>query len=297
MAQRVMQLQAIMQSSVQAPQVYDLAVLHRTMITAMGLTDALSIVPDKSNIPEMGIVEENMNLITNKPIKAFADQDHKSHIAAHMAFVSDPMYQHLLEKAPGAQQIVMAAFAHIAEHISFDYQNEIQQQLGGQLPPAGQKLPPQIEQALSQLVAQAASRVSQQHAAMASQQAAAAQQADPAYQLEEKQLQLKAADSMAKHGLAAEKIKSQEKQADEKNQLQFLQILTAAKNNQDVLDHAAAETTARIGTDLLGHAQHLDQMEHQGNELDQQKSEADQQAELQQQQQEQDAKQPPTGGQ
>lgn len=309
MAQRVMQLQAVMQNSAQAPQVYNLPVLHRTMITAMGLPDSLAIVPDNTNVPAMGIVEEISALLNSQPTKAFPDQDHKSHIAALMSFLNDPMYQQLFAKAPNAQQIVLAAYTLIAQHAAFEYREEIQQQLGGQLPPAGQPLSPEIESTLSQLVAQAAGRVAQAHAAAASQRAQQQQAADPAYQLEKEKLQLEAASSTAKHGLAQSKLELDAKKADtaasqaqDKLDLEFLQVLTSAKNDADILDQEAAAAAHKIGDSLLGHAQHQDKIDQQQQQTDQageqarvQAEQADKAHELAQQQADQAAAQPASG--
>ena len=279
MAQRVMQLQAVLQNSAQAPQVYDLPVLHRSMITAMGLSDALSIVPDNTQIQPMGPVEEVQALLTSKPVQAFAPQDHQAHIQVLMSFMTDPMYQQIFAKAPNAQQILGSTMSLIAEHVAFEYRNEIEQQLGVQLPPPGEPLPPEIDQMLSRLVAQAAGRVAQQHASMAQQMASQQQAADPAYQLEKEELDLKKASEFAKHTQAAAKLQAQQENDDFKNKLEFLKVVTDAGKHSEQLtsqemqsaldfDHRGQEVAADIGSKLLDHAQHLDNLDLQHKQAD-----------------------------
>jgi hypothetical protein len=296
MAQRVMQIQAVIQASATAPQVYDMAVLHRTLITAMALPDAAAIIPDKTNVPEMGIVEEQMAVLNGQPIKAFADQDHKSHIGGHMAFANDPMIQKLLEKNPQAPQMLAAIMAHIAEHIAFEYRNEIQKQMGTSLPAPGQgPKDPATEQALSQLVAEAAARVAQTHAAAAQQQAAQEQQADPAYQLEKQELQLKTSDSAKKHELAAAKLEFEKNKNDIDAKIRYFQIIADAIKHAGTLDvqeqqqasnlESSSQALAHdIGSTLLDHAQHMDKMEQAQNTMQQDQGQHEDQMNAQQDQ-------------
>ena len=48
MAQRVMEYQAALQLSAQAPQLYDLPLLHRSMLEVLGIDNAAQVVPDKT---------------------------------------------------------------------------------------------------------------------------------------------------------------------------------------------------------------------------------------------------------
>ena len=199
MAQRIMKYQAALQLASQAPQLYDLPLLHRQMIEALGIADAQEVLPDKTDIPPTDPVTENMNALQMKPIKAFIYQDHEAHIQTHMSFGQDPRLQQMLQQAPQAAQALQAALAaHVAEHLAFAYRAQIEKQLGMKLPPPGEPLPEDIEYRLSELVAPAAAQVlgkAQQEAQMQQQQQEAQ---DPVLQMEMQKLQLRAQEIQQK---------------------------------------------------------------------------------------------------
>lgn len=199
MAQRIMKYQAALQLASQAPQLYDLPLLHRQMIEALGIADAQEVLPDKTDIPPTDPVTENMNALQMKPIKAFIYQDHEAHIQTHMSFGQDPRLQQMLQQAPQAAQALQASLAaHVAEHLAFAYRAQIEKQLGMKLPPPGEPLPEDIEYRLSELVAPAAAQVlgkAQQEAQMQQQQQEAQ---DPVLQMEMQKLQLRAQEIQQK---------------------------------------------------------------------------------------------------
>ena len=283
MSQRILQLQSISQSAQSAPGIYDLAALHRAMVTAMGLPDADLLVPDKTKQDPQDAITENMGFFTGKPAKAFPFQDQKSHIAIHMSLLTDQKYAQEFQNSPQAAALAAGIQSHIAEHYALDYRNEIEKQLGTQLPPMGTPDNPQIESALSSLVANAASQVAQQHAAEAQQKQAQQQAADPAFQLEQKELELKEKAQDDKMQMHQMKIASDEKRDAEKNALQKLQILSQEKVavsaqmyqnaskevDQDVAQHTLAHSMAQT---MLDHSHHMDQ-----NEIAQQQQDTAQQ--------------------
>ena len=198
MAQRIMKYQAALQLAAQAPQLYDLPLLHRQMIEALGIADASEVIPQE-DIPPTDPVTENMNALQMKPIKAFIYQDHEAHIQTHMSFGQDPRLQGMLQQAPQAAQAMQAALAsHVSEHLAFAYRQQIEKQLGMKLPPPGEPLPEDIEYRISQLVAPAAAQVlgkAQQEAQMQQQQQEAQ---DPVLQMEMQKLQLRAQEIQQK---------------------------------------------------------------------------------------------------
>jgi len=199
MAQRIMKYQAALQLAAQAPQLYDLPILHRQMIDALGIADAQEVLPDKTDIPPTDPVTENMNALQMKPIKAFLYQDHEAHIQTHVSFGQDPRLQGMLQQAPQAAQALQAALtAHVSEHLAFAYRQQIEKQLGMKLPPPGEPLPEDIEYRISELVAPAAAQVlgkAQQEAQMLQQQQ---QSQDPVLQMEMQKLQLRAQEIQQK---------------------------------------------------------------------------------------------------
>jgi len=200
MSQKVVQYQAVLQLAQQAPQLYDLAQLHRQMLEVLGIRNASKLVKTEDDQKPKDPISENMDVVRMKPLKAFAYQDHKAHIAAHMSFMQDPMTAQMIGQNPQAQQMGAAIQAHIAEHYAFDYRNMIEQQVGGPLPPADSEEPlsEEFESALSRMVAQAAQQLTQQHQAEQAQQQAQQQQQDPIIQMQQQELQLKGQDLQRK---------------------------------------------------------------------------------------------------
>ena len=97
----------------------------------------------------------------------------------------------LIGQNPKAQQMVAAMQAHIADHVGFQYRQQIEQQLGMPLPPEEEKLPPQVEIALSGMLAQAAQQVLQQNQTQAAQAQAQQQAQDPVLQMQMKELEIR----------------------------------------------------------------------------------------------------------
>ena len=191
MAQRIMQYQAVMQLSAQAPQIYNLPVLHRQMIEVLGVKNADKLVPIDDDLTPRDPISENMAFLTGKPTKAFIFQDHDAHIAVHQSMLQDPMVMGQMGQNPMAQQMQAAIMAHIAEHVAFQYRNQIEERLGASLPAPNAELPQEVEVQLSKLVAQAAAQLTQMHQGEAAQKQAMAQAQDPIIQMQQAELQIK----------------------------------------------------------------------------------------------------------
>ena len=229
MSQKVVQYQAVLQLAQSAPQLYDLAQLHRQMLDVLGIKNASKLVKLEDDNKPKDPISENMDVVRMKPLKAFAYQDHQAHITTHMAFMQDPMTAQMIGQNPLAQQMMAALQAHIAEHYAFQYRNMIEQQVGGPLPSpdAEEQLPEEFETALSRMVAQAAQQLLQQNQQNAAQQQAAQQAQDPILQMQMQELQIKAQEvqrkaqkdqmdvqlRMQQQQIEAQRIASQERQA------------------------------------------------------------------------------------
>lgn len=135
MSQKVVQYQAALQLAASAPQLYDLAQLHRQMLEVLGIKNASKLVKLEEDNKPKDPITENMDVVRMKPLKAFAYQDHQAHITTHQSFMQDPMTAQMIGQNPQAQQMMAALQAHIAEHYAFLYRNMIEQQVGAALPP------------------------------------------------------------------------------------------------------------------------------------------------------------------
>jgi len=200
MSQKVVQYQAVLQLAQSAPQLYDLAQLHRQMLDVLGIKNASKLVKLEDDERPTDPITENMNMLRMKPLKAFSFQDQDAHIAAHQAFLQDPKTAQMIGQNPLANQMMAAMQAHIAEHYAFAYRNMIEQQVGGPLLQTGEDepLPPDMENAVARMVAQAAQQLTQKHMAEAQQQQAQQQAQDPIIQMQQQELQLKAQEIQRK---------------------------------------------------------------------------------------------------
>jgi hypothetical protein len=198
MAQRIMKYQAALQLAATAPTMYDMPLLHRQMLETLGIQDAPEIVKTQEEILPTDPVTENMNMLNNRPVKAFIYQDHEAHIQTHLSFIQDPKIQELAGQSPNAQAMQGAIAAHMAEHLAFKYRDEIEKQLGVKLPPPGEPLPEDIEYRLSQLVAPAAAQLLQKDQAEAQMQKQMEEAQDPVLQIEMQKLQLRAQEIQQK---------------------------------------------------------------------------------------------------
>ena len=198
MAQRVVQYQAVLQMSQTAPQIYDLPQLHKQMIEVLGVKNADKLIPTSDDMRPTDPVSENMNVLVNKPIKAFITQDHDAHIATHQSFMQDPQIAAFMGQNPAAQQMMGGLTAHIAEHIAFSYRQQIENALGVPLPAPNAELPEELEVKLASMIAEAAQQNTQQKQAAAAQQQAQQQAQDPIMQMQMQELQIKAAEQQRK---------------------------------------------------------------------------------------------------
>ena len=198
LSQKVVQYQAVIQLAQTAPQLYDLAYLHRQMLDVLGIKNAEKLVKLDDDAQPLDPISENMNAVNGKPMKAFIYQDHDAHIAAHQAFMTDPVVTKTIGQNPQANQIMAALQAHMAEHLGFQYRSQIEKQLGVTLPEPDKPLPASVEVELSRLVATASQQLLEMHKGQAAQQKAQEQQQDPLIQLQQAELQVKQQDAQRK---------------------------------------------------------------------------------------------------
>jgi hypothetical protein len=256
MAQKVVQYQAAMQMAQGAPQLYDLAYLHRQMLEILGIKNFEKIIPSAEDMKPVDPVSENMAIMNGKPVKAFMYQDHEAHLGVHMAAMKDPKLAQVMGQNPQAQSIMAAAQAHIMEHVAFQYRREIEKQLGAALPPMPDKdededrtLPPEIEVQLSQLVAQAAAQLLQKNMSEAQAQQAQQQSQDPLIQMQQQELQIKQQKAQSDAQLAQAELqrKSVKDAADAAAKADDIRLRELQINNQQQIDGA------RLGVDIKKH--------------------------------------------
>ena len=251
MAQRIMQYQAALQLAAQAPNLYDLPLLHRQMMELIGVPNADKVVPQTDDVPPKDPVSENQDMLTQAPVKAFEYQDHEAHMRVHMALKNDPQMGQEMQNSPMGGAISGALDAHVREHLAFIFRDQIETELGVELPPFGEPLPQDMEKRLSTLVADAADQMLGKKQQQAQAAENAAMQEDPIVQQRERELgiremevQRKQQADSAKQQLEQQKLAaSQEKGAAE---LALEREKLASKQQIDVAELSLEEEELRL---------------------------------------------------
>ena len=244
MAQRVVQYQAVLQMAQSAPQIYDLQQLHRQMIEVLGIKNAEKLIPTAEDAKPMDPISENMAVLVGKPMKAFIYQDHKAHIASHMAFMQDPQVAQMIGQNPQAQQMMAALHAHIAEHVAFDYRTQIEEKVGVMLPAPNQEMPEDIELQLSRVVADAAQQLTQSKQQQAAAAAAQQQAQDPMFQLKQQELAVKQSEVQRKAQKDAADAQARQAEAQRKAQKDMVDAMLDAQKLE--VDRTEAAVNAQV---------------------------------------------------
>jgi hypothetical protein len=262
MAQKIVQYQAVLQLAQQAPQLYNLPLLHRQMIEVLGIKNANKLVPVEEDAVPTDPVQENQNLLMNKPVKAFIEQNHTAHIQAHMAAIQNPKIQQLMQMNPQAQAIMAAAMAHINEHIAFEYRKQVEMQIGHPLPGEEQNkhMPPELADQIAMATAQASQQILQRDQQQAAQQQAQQQAQDPIIQMQQQELQLKMQEFQLKQqkqqidaAAKADQLEIEKSRIEAQMQIAAMQVSANAAGKRDQLARQQETEGVRLGLDAAKH--------------------------------------------
>jgi len=262
MAQKVVQYQAVLQLAQSAPQLYDLPLLHRQMIEVLGVKNAAKLVPVDEDAVPTDPVQENQNLLTGKPVKAFMEQNHQAHLGVHMAAMQDPKIMQMVGQNPQAQAIQAAALAHINEHIAFEYRRQMEEKMGMVLP--GEKeqknLTPEQADQIAMVAAQAAQAMLQQNKAEAAQQQAEQQMQDPVVQMQMQELQIKQQELALKQqkqqidaAAKADQLRIEEERIAAQKEIAAMQVAATAAAAKDKAQRQQETEGVRMGIDAAKH--------------------------------------------
>tara|TARA_R110002051_G_scaffold2190_2_gene11303 strand:- start:3144 stop:5585 length:2442 start_codon:yes stop_codon:yes gene_type:complete len=192
MSQRVIMAQTQLQLAQSAPELHNLREAYRKMYLALGVQEIDKILEPEEKAQPKDPIQENQDALMGVSLKAFLEQNHDAHIAAHMAFMQNPMVQQNPEALSALQ-------AHIQEHQAMKYRIQIQQilaQQGVELPPEGQPIPMEVQNQIAMLAAQATQQITGQEQALIEAQQIAEQQ--PQIDLAQQQLDLQEAEIQRK---------------------------------------------------------------------------------------------------
>jgi hypothetical protein len=261
MAQKIVQYQAVLQLAQGAPQIYNLPQLHRQMLDVLGIRNAQKLIPLQEDQKPRDPVTENMNVMVNKPLKAFIYQDQEAHLAVHTAFLQDPQAMAIIGQNPMGQQIVAAMQAHIAEHFGFKYRQQIEQQMGGPIPymkDDEEVMSEEYEVQLSRLVAQAAAQLTQQNQSAAAQQQAQQQAQDPIIQMQMKELQLqeqeivrKTQKDQADIALRQEQLDIDRQRVEGQLEIDGTRLGVQIEKDKDAADRKEEYEGTKLGIDMM----------------------------------------------
>jgi hypothetical protein len=259
MAQKITQYQAVLQLAQSAPQIYNLPMLHRQMIEVLGVKNANKLVPTEDDEIPTDPIQENQNLLTGKPVKAFMEQDHKAHIQVHQLAMQDPKIMQLVGQNPQAQIIQAAMMAHLNEHIGFEYRRQIQEKMGLPLPTEDQnkKVSPELANHIAQVAAQAAQELFQQNSAEAKQKAAQQQMQDPVVQMQQQELQIRMEDLKLKAqkqqidaAQKADQIRVEESRIEAQKEIAAMQVAAQSAAKRDQLQKQQEIEGTRMGLEI-----------------------------------------------
>ena len=272
MAQKIVQYQAVMQLAQSAPQLYNLPLLHRQMIEVLGIKNAQKLVPLEDDEIPTDPVQENMNILTGKPVKAFIEQDHQAHLAVHMAAMQDPKIQQIVGQNPQAQVMQAAMLAHINEHVAMEYRKQIEEAIGLPLPTEEQnkQMPPEVAAQVAQLAAQASKQLLTKNQGEAAQQQAQQTAQDPLVQMQMQELQLKQADMQLKQqklqidaAEKADRLEIEKARIAAQKEIAALQVGANIAAQRDKVSKQQETEGARMGVEIAKHREQLAQLRRQ----------------------------------
>jgi len=226
MAQRIMQYQAALQLAQQSPNLYDMPLLHRQMMSLIGIPNADQVVPIQEEVQPKDPVTENQDMLILSPVKAFEYQDHEAHMRVHMALKNDPQLAQEVQNSPAGGAVSGALDAHVREHLAFVFRRQIEEELGITLPPQEEQLPPDIEKRLSTLIADAADQMMGKKQQQAQAEKFAEQQQDPIVQMRQRELAIQEMDAQRRQqaDMAKQQVEQQKLSADAQERMAKLDL-------------------------------------------------------------------------
>jgi hypothetical protein len=242
-SQRISLAQTQLQLAQSNPQIHDIYQAYRSMYEAMGTKNIDLILPSPKQPMPMDPSLEHITSMASQPFQAFAGQDHKAHIDAHLNFLQ-------LNMVRNNPPIVMAIQKNILEHISIMAQEQVQvefiQELQ-QLPMLQQQAQadPQAQQQIKNITIQIESRKAQLVAEMTKDFADEENKligqydSDPLIKLKAREVDLRAIENEQKR-----------KEAEDRINLDKLKTLMNQTNEENKLEQNAELAKLRAGVSL-----------------------------------------------
>ena len=214
-SQRIMMAQTQLQLAQANPEIHNQYEAYRRMYEALGVQAIEAILPPPAQPQPIDPAMENAQSLGLMSLIVFNEQNHEAHIEAHRAFMSSALVRNNVQVSTILQ-------GHITEHVGamsrLEVMQEIQPQLVKEKQKFGGQVPPELQ---AQFDAQVESQIAIRIAAMMDNMVAEEQESlpidgaqdDPLVEIknreidiEEKRLNLKAADDIALRKIELDKL-------------------------------------------------------------------------------------------
>ena len=233
MSQRVTLANENLKIALSNPQMHNLHEAYRRVYEALGTRQINSLLKPAEVPVAEDPATENAKALQMKMLKAFPEQDHDSHIAAHRAFMGTRMVQ--------INPMVYALLqGHISEHIALKAHGEIGAlvQEDPNMLMMQQQDPQGFKIQFDSLVAKRVAEITQQMAM----EEAGNQKPDPLVALKQRELDLKAMDMQRKAMESQQDFEIKESQFDEKLDLEKMKL----ENQQEQSDERLAVAREKL---------------------------------------------------
>jgi len=208
MAQRVTLAQTQLQLAQSNPQMHNLHAAYRRMYQALEVQNIDEILPPAPQPQPQDPATENAAMIGGKTPQAYPQQDHDSHIAAHISLLE----LSILQQTPA---VLAALFSHVLQHVNMKartmVQSEIQQQQQQQMalmqvgaqPPMQPPMQPDMIEAR---VAQVETQLLQEIMPMLTYKGSGGEEQDPLVGIRMQELAIKQMETEQKSSLEQAKL-------------------------------------------------------------------------------------------
>jgi hypothetical protein len=155
-AQRIAQMQAIMQRADTHPQLYDQVKVEQMFLERTKVPNATDLLNKQPEPQELNAVNENIALTLGRPTAAFPEQDHLAHLQVHLDFLKSPVFGSSALMAP---TLIPGMLQHVKEHLVLWYARSIyeaaSQAAGAPLEELMEKKDPEVASEMDKTLAMA----------------------------------------------------------------------------------------------------------------------------------------------
>jgi hypothetical protein len=228
MSQRITLAQTQLQIAQSNPQLHNMYEVYRRVYESLGTKQIDQLLnPEVTPQPKDPAIE-NMEGLQMVIPKAFPEQSHDAHIAAHAAFLKTRMVQI-------NPQVYALLQGHISEHVSFKANIEVAQQISQnpEMQQFAQQNPEQYQVMFNNEVANRIAQLTNELAQAETEMDGAKQ--DPLVMLKQRELDLRALDMQRKAQEAAIKIQNQDSQFEEKIDVDKMKLEQQEKSDAQKL--------------------------------------------------------------